>query len=188
MATDYAARLLQVYRSVTPARRLAQVGLGLDAGQLHLLPHASWKSQVPPRHIFDPSRRSGVRLELPAQIQDWSHVQGSEGHIDSVCGIATDHLERGPWQAAEELTVTGWSFVPKLGFDGQVHLALVGMQGGAVIFCPASREVRDDIQVSFRRRCGGPASVPASRCVADGARDATWSRSSTASATVPPSA
>ena len=148
-ADDYAARVLEVYRSVTPARRLSQVGLGLDAGQLHLLPHASWKSLAPPRHILDPSRRSGVRLELPAQIQDWSHVQGSEVHLDSVCGASPDHLERDPWQPADELAVSGWTFVPKLGFDGQVHVALVGLEGGAVIFCPATREARDDIKASF---------------------------------------
>ncbi len=146
-AGAYAARLLDTYRSVTAARPLGDARLGLDAGQLHLLPHATWKSLAPPRHIFDPSRRSGVRLELPASIQDWSHVQGSEVYIDSVCGVAPAMLAQGRFQPAAELLVSGWSFVPDLGFDGQVQLALVGE--ATVIFCPASRDVRDDIMASF---------------------------------------
>ncbi|WP_428377418.1 glycosyltransferase family protein [Lichenicoccus sp.] len=154
-ASDYAARLLETYRSVTATRPLGDARLGLDAGQLHLLPHATWKSLAPPRHIFDPSRRSGIRLELPASIQDWSHVQGSEVYIDSVCGVAPAMLAQGRFPPAAELLVSGWSFVPDLGFDGQVQLALVGEATAApglqaaVIFCPASRDVRDDIMASF---------------------------------------
>ena len=144
---DYAARLLETYRSVSATRPLGDARLGLDAGQLHLLPHATWKSLAPPRHIFDPSRRSGVRLELPPSIQDWSHVQGSEVYIDSVCGVAPSMLAQGRFPPAAELLVSGWSFVPDLGFDGQVQLALVGE--AAVIFCPASRDIRDDIMASF---------------------------------------
>ena len=82
-ARAYAAALLAIYRSVTPARPLGDAGLGLDAGQVHLLAHPSWKTLAPPRHIFDPSRRSSLRLELSGAIQDWSHIQGSEVYIDA---------------------------------------------------------------------------------------------------------
>ena len=144
----YAASLLEIYRSVAPARPLGDVGLGLDAGQLHLLPHPSWKNLAPPRHIFDPSRRSTIRLELPAAIQDWSHVQGSEVYIDSVCGLTPEMLKEG-FRPVPELRITGWTFVPNIRVGGQVSLALIGGDAGPVIFFAATRDVRDDIMASF---------------------------------------
>jgi len=146
---EYATRLLELYRSVAPRRPLGNVGLGLDTGQVHLLPHPSWKTLAPPRHIFDPSRRSTVRLELPPQIQDWSHVQGSEVYIDSVCGVTPDLLEAQEFEPRSELAISGWTFVPGIQLGGQVTLALVGDAGGPIIFVPASRDIRDDIMGSF---------------------------------------
>jgi glycosyltransferase involved in cell wall biosynthesis len=150
----YAASLLEIYRSVAPARALGDVGLGLDVGQLHLLPHSSWKKLAPPRHIFDPSRRSAIRLELPSNIQDWSHIQGSEVYIDSVCGMTPEMLDRagspgGRFKPAPDLQVTGWSFVPNIRVGGQIFLALVGDETGPVIFFPATRDIRDDIMSKF---------------------------------------
>ncbi len=144
----YATALLEIYRSVAPARPLGDVGLGLDAGQVHLLPHPNWKVLAPPRHIFDPSRRSGVRLELPQTIQDWSHVQGSEVYIDAVCGQTPAMLERDGFDAADTLHVSGWTFVPNIRVGGQVVLALVA-EAGPVIFFSASRDIRDDIMSNF---------------------------------------
>ncbi len=145
----YARALLEVYRSVAPARSLGDVGLGLDAGQLHLLPHPSWKNLAPPRHIFDPSRRSTIRLELPAAIQDWSHIQGSEVYIDSVCGLTPEMLDRKGFRPVPDLQVSGWTFVPATRVGGQISLALVGDEDGPVIFFPASRDIRDDIMAKF---------------------------------------
>ncbi len=145
----YASSLLEIYRSVAPARPLGDVGLGLDAGQLHLLPHPSWKQLAPPRHIFDPSRRSTIRLELPSNIQDWGHIQGSEVYIDSVCGFTPEMLEKKNFKPAPDLHVTGWSFVPNIRVGGQIFLALIGGDDGPVIFFPASRDIRDDIMSKF---------------------------------------
>ncbi len=145
----YAASLLAIYRSVTPVRPLGDVGLGLDAGQVHLLPHPSWKILAPPRHIFDPSRRSSLRLELPHTIQDWSHIQGSEVYIDAVCGQTPAMLSKHGFEAAETLHVSGWTFVPNVHVGGQVELALVGDGEGPIIFFAASRDVRDDIMSKF---------------------------------------
>lgn len=145
----YAASLLEIYRSVTPARSLGDVGLGLDAGQVHLLPHPSWKNLALPRHIFDPSRRSTIRLELPSNIQDWSHIQGSEVYIDSVCGLTPEMLDKKGFRPVPDLQVSGWTFVPNIRVGGQVSLALVGDEEGPVIFFPASRDIRDDIMAKF---------------------------------------
>ena len=146
---SYAASLLEIYRSVTPARSLGDVGLGLDAGQVHLLPHPSWKNLAPPRHIFDPSRRSTIRLELPSNIQDWTHIQGSEVYIDSVCGLTPELLDKKGFRPVADLQVSGWTFVPNIRVGGQISLALVGEEEGPVIFFPASRDIRDDIMAKF---------------------------------------
>jgi len=58
--------------------RSHRAGLGLDTGQVHLLPHPSWKVLAPLRHIFDLSRGSSIFLALPPATQDRSYVQGSE--------------------------------------------------------------------------------------------------------------
>ena len=146
---QYAASVLDIYRSVAPVRSLGDVGPGLDAGQVHLLPHPSWKHLAPPRHIFDPSRRSSIRLELPPTIQDWTHIQGSEVYIDSVCGLTPEMLEKKGFKPAPDLHVSGWTFVPNVRVGGQIIVALVGDEGGPVIFFPASRDIRDDIMSSF---------------------------------------
>src|ERR1700712_5261295 len=103
-------------------------------------PH--WRNLPAPRHIFDPGRRPTIRLELPASIQDWSHIQGSELYIDSVCEQTPEMLAEKAFVPSPELLVNGWSFVPGLGIEGEVHLALIEEAGDLVIFCPASRETR----------------------------------------------
>ena len=145
----YAAALLDIYKSVVPVRPLSDAALGLDAGQVHLLPHASWKDLAPPRHIFDPSRRSTIRLELPEHIQDWAHLQGSEVYIDAVCGITPDVLDLDGFTPAAELHVSGWTFVPNLRIDGRIFIVLIGEDDGPVVFFPASRDIRDDIMAKF---------------------------------------
>ena len=145
----YASALLDIYRSVTPVLPLGDVGLGLDAGQVHLLAHPSWKVLAPPRHIFDPSRRSSLRLELPESIQDWTHIQGSEVYIDAVCGQTPAMLAKEGFKADTDLQVSGWTFVPDIRIGGQVVLTLVGEAEGPVIFFAASRDIRDDIMSKF---------------------------------------
>jgi glycosyltransferase involved in cell wall biosynthesis len=146
---SYAASLLDIYRAVAPRRALGDVGVGLDVGQVHLLPHASWKNLAPPRHIFDPSRRSSIRLELPPQIQDWSFVQGSEFCVDAVCGQSTDQIGKKPFTPWEELRISGWTFVPTVRVAGQIVIALVGQDDAPTIFCATARDIRDDIMTKF---------------------------------------
>ena len=146
---DHAAALLEAYRSVAPAAPLGQAEPAFDIGQLHLLSHPHWRNLPAPRHIFDPGRRPTIRLELPASIQDWSHIQGSELYIDSVCEQTPEMLAEKAFVPSQELLVNGWSFVPGLGIEGEVHLALIEEAGDLVIFCPASRETRDDILLGF---------------------------------------
>ena len=116
---------------------------------MHLLPHASWKVLAPPRHIFDPSRRSSILLELPPAIQDWSHIQGSELHIDAVCGLRPESLQETGFKPQQELHVRGWTFVPGVHVGGQIFITLVGEGEAPVIFSPASRDVRVDIVSIF---------------------------------------
>ncbi len=146
---DYARTLLDIYRSVLPRAALGTAALGFDAGQLHLLPHASWRDLAPPRHIFDPARATDIALELPAEITTWIHVNGSEAYIDSIGGNPIGRIESGSFEPAEHFEIVGWTFVPKMGIAGQVHVALVGEDGETTIFLKATRQVRHDIAEAF---------------------------------------
>ncbi len=145
----YAARLLEIYRSVCPSAPLARGALGLDAGQIHLLPHASWRELAPPRHIFDPARQSDVRLELPPGISQWLDAEHGRIHIDRVGDSTLGAIEGGRFQASDRLEVAGWSFVPGMGVSGQVTVVLVGDDGQSSIFLRATRQAREDIAAQF---------------------------------------
>ncbi len=146
----YSAAMLDIYRSVAPRARLGATALGFDVGQLHLLQHARWRDLAPPRHIFDPSRDSTMALDLPPEIANWIHVNGSEGYIDSVAGSPIARIETGAFEPSDHFEVTGWTFVPQMGISGQVFVALVGEDGETTIFLKATRQVRHDISEGFR--------------------------------------
>ena len=145
----YAASLLDIYRSVAPRQALGTNALSIDAGQIHLLPHASWRDQAPPRHIFDPSRQSDVRLELPVEITRWIDAAAARTYIDSVAECPMSLVESGEFQPSDVLELTGWTFVPNMGVSGQVYAVLVGDGGRSPIFIKASRHARKDIQLQF---------------------------------------
>ena len=146
---DYAARLLAVYRSVCPTAPLARGALGLDAGQIHLLPHPSWRELAPPRHIFDPARQTDVQLELPAGITQWLDTRDCRVHIDRVGENTLSNIETGRFQAWGRFEVAGWGFVPAMGVSGQVILGLIGEDGLSCIFLKATRQAREDIARQF---------------------------------------
>ncbi len=145
----YARAMLDIYRGLLPRGALGTAALGFDAGQLHLLPHASWRDLAPPRHIFDPARASDIALDLPDGIATWIHVNGSEAYIDSVAGNPIGRIESGSFTPAEHFEIVGWTFVPRMGIAGQVHVALVSEDGETTIFLKATRQVRHDIAEAF---------------------------------------
>jgi glycosyltransferase involved in cell wall biosynthesis len=146
---DYAETLLGIYRAIVPRVRLGATALGFDIGQLHLLPHASWRDLAPPRHIFDPARSADIALDLPPEITTWIRVNGSEGYIDSVAGSPIGKIESGAFEPADHFEVVGWTFVPEMGISGQVFVALVGEDGETTIFLKAARQIRHDISAAF---------------------------------------
>ena len=148
-ADDYAAKLLGIYRAVAPRAPLARGMPGLDAGQIHLLPHSSWRDLAPPRHVFDPARRSGLQLDLPAEITEWLPSAAGRIHVDRVGEHSLGTIERGEFRPVEQLEVQGWSFVPGLGISGQLYLTLVGEEQQSNIFCKATRQARPDITAQF---------------------------------------
>jgi hypothetical protein len=141
----YADALLELYRSVSPRTSLGIGNLHLDVGQLHLLPHASWKQLAPPRHIFDPPRTSATRLELPAGLRQWMSIQGSQFHIERVCNTLIADVADGAFMPADELRIEGWTFIPDLGVAGQVWVVLIEEKGTPVVFLPTERITRDDV-------------------------------------------
>ncbi len=145
----YAASLLAIYRAVAPRAPLARAAPGLDAGQIHLLPHASWRELAPPRHIFDPARRSGLQVDLPAEITGWLGSHAGRSHIDRVGEHPLSSIQAGLFQPIDRLDVSGWSFVPELGVSGQLYLVLVGEDGQTTIFLKAARQARLDIAALF---------------------------------------
>ena len=148
-ADAYAASLLAIYRSVAPRAPLARAAPGLDAGQIHLLPHASWRELAPPRHIFDPARRSGLQVDPPAEITGWLGSQAGRNHVDRVGEHSLSSIEAGLFQPIDRLDVSGWSFVPEMGVSGQLYLVLVGEDGQTTIFLKAARQARPDIAALF---------------------------------------
>jgi glycosyltransferase involved in cell wall biosynthesis len=148
-AGAYAETLLGIYRAVVPHAPLGATALGFDVGQLHLLPHASWRDLAPPRHVCDAPRDADVALDLPAEIVSWIHVNGSEGYIDSIAGCPIGKIESGAFDPADHFEVVGWTFVPDMGISGQVFVALVGEDGETTLFLKAARQIRHDISEAF---------------------------------------
>jgi glycosyltransferase involved in cell wall biosynthesis len=137
--TRYARNLMSVYRSVAPQTSFSESSLNFDIGQMHLLPHASWKDLAPPRHIFDPPRTNSVRIELPAGLQTWTAIQGAEAYVDSVCGIAVDKLATAKFKPTADIRIRGWTFNPAVSVAGQIYLTLIGEGTASTIFPGAPR-------------------------------------------------
>ena len=142
---DYATRMLDAYRSILPRRSLGTTSLGFDIGQLHFLPHGSWRDLAPPRHIFDPEFRTDIGLDFPAEIDTWLEVDGMVAWVDSVCGIPVEQPSPAPFRPASDLTFTGWAFVPGIGLAGRLFVAMVGQDGAPTLFLEAQRTVNSSI-------------------------------------------
>lgn len=148
-ARAYGSALLDVYRRVAPRRTMGSSNVQFDVGQVHLLPHASWKHQAPPRHIFDPPTQRDISIELPEQVTDWYSIQGAEYYIDDVCRHVFAESEDEDFVVANEFHIRGWYVVPGVSGSGHLYAALIGDEETPPIFIPTSREVRHDVTGLF---------------------------------------
>lgn len=148
-AQDYGAELLKVYRDVAPRQDMGSSNVQFDVGQLHLLPHASWKHQAPPRHIFDPPTVRDVSIELPELVTDWFSIQGAEYYIDDVCRHVFAETDDEDFVVANEFHIRGWYVVPSVSGSGHLYAVLIGDASAPVIFAPTTREVRTDVTELF---------------------------------------
>jgi len=148
-ARTHGEALLSIYRDVAPRREMGSSNLQFDVGQLHLLPHHSWKVQAPPRHIFDPPTTRDVAIELPERVTDWISIQGSETYVDDVCRYIFAEHDEDEFQPANEFHIRGWYVVPTITSAGSLYTVLIGTADQPVIFIPCIRENRADIQQLF---------------------------------------
>lgn len=161
-ARTYGDELLQLYRDVAPRRDMGSSNVQFDVGQVHLLPHASWKNQAPPRHIFDPPTTRDLSIELPETVTDWYSIQGAEYYIDDVCRHVFAEYEDEDFVAANEFHIRGWYVVPGVSGSGHLYTVLMGEEDIPPIFIPTTREVRSDVTGLFPgapRRSGFSAQV-----------------------------
>lgn len=161
-AKNYSDMLLQLYRDTAPRREMGSGNVQFDVGQVHLLPHALWKHQAPPRHIFDPPTIRDVSVELPETVTDWHSIQGGEYYIDDVCHHVFAEQEDEDFVPASEFHMRGWYVVPEVSGSGHLYIVLIGGQDQSLIFIPARREVRGDVSTLFPsapRRSGFSAQV-----------------------------
>ncbi len=148
-ARDYGAALLDVYRNVAPRRMMGSSNVQFDVGQVHLLPHASWKHQAPPRHIFDPPTQRDISIELPEAVTDWYSIQGAEYYIDDVCRHVFADSDDEDFVIAGEFHIRGWYVVPGVSGSGHLYAVLIGDDESPAIFIPTAREVRSDVTGLF---------------------------------------
>ncbi|MBS1055761.1 glycosyltransferase family protein [Gluconobacter kondonii] len=149
-ARDYADELLALYHDTAPRREMGVSELRLDVGQVHLLPHATWRHQAPPRHIFDPPTVRDLFVELPVMILDWFSVQGAECYIDDICHHVFSNLDEQSFQGAAEFHIRGWMILPGVSSAGQMFTVLVGEEPDSpMIFLECQREIRGDIAELF---------------------------------------
>ncbi|TPW34179.1 glycosyltransferase family protein [Oecophyllibacter saccharovorans] len=160
---QYGAELLDLYRQLAPKRELGVADLQFDVGQLNILPHASWRHQAPPRHIFDEPISRELSLTLPADITDWFAIQGGECYVDDICHqmLNEDSLE--VFESAPDFHIRGWFFLPDVSSAGQLYVVLINEDTeGPLIFMQTTRELRADISTLFPgapRRSGYVAQV-----------------------------
>lgn len=161
---EYAASLLELYKTLAPRRELGVSDVQFDVGQVNLLPHASWRHQAPPRHIFDPPISRDLSLTLPADITDWFAIQGAECYVDDVCHhvLSEENLEE--FESAPDFHMRGWFFLPDVSSAGQLYVVLVSEENdGPIVFMHTARELRGDISSLFPgapRRSGFSVQAP----------------------------
>lgn len=145
----YAQALLEIYKSTAPFKRLGFSEMQIDAGQVHLLPHASWRHQAPPRHIFDPPTQRDVAVELPETVADWFAIQDAEYYIDDVCHLVFAENELSSFEEAYEFHIRGWHMVPRVSASGNLYTVLLAGDDQPVIFLPCARESRPDVMTLY---------------------------------------
>lgn len=142
---DYARKLLEIYKKIAPYKRLGFSEMQLDSGQVHLLPHASWRHQAPPRHIFDPPTARDVAVELPEPVTDWFAIQDAKYYIDDICNLVFAESKLTDFDEAYEFHIRGWHMVPRVSASGNLYTVLLGEANQPVIFVPCVRESRPDV-------------------------------------------
>jgi len=144
-AETYANDMREVYQQAAPVRELGTAEMQIDAGQVHLLPHASWRHQAPPRHIFDPPTIRDLTVELPEPVTDWFSIQGAEYYIDDVCNFVLAENEPEDFPGAYEFHIRGWHVLPGVSSAGSMYAVLIGDETTPMIFLPCIREARGDV-------------------------------------------
>ncbi|GBR52892.1 glycosyltransferase [Neokomagataea thailandica NBRC 106555] len=149
-AGEYARDLLALYKEILPRREMGVSDLRIDAGQVHLLPHNSWRHQAPPRHIFDPPTQRDLSVELPVPVNDWFSIQGAECYVDDIC----HHVFRPgvdiSFDGAGEFHIRGWFLLPGISTAGRMLAVLIGEAPDApTIYVECQRETRSDIAKLF---------------------------------------
>lgn len=148
-AETYVEDMRGVYQSAAPVRELGTAEMQIDAGQVHLLPHASWRHQAPPRHIFDPPTIRDLSVELPERVTDWFSIQGAEYYIDDVCHLVFAEQEPEDFAGAYEFHIRGWHVLPGVSSAGSMYAVLIGDDNAPMIFLPCIREARGDVLASY---------------------------------------
>lgn len=146
---EYAEKLLQVYDEVVPINMLGNSGLRWDIGRLHYIPHASWKEQAPPRHIFDAPTSSSLYIELPQEIEDWAVVQGAHFYIDDICYHILNVDDDSKFKEADEFHIRGWFIYPDMSNAGNLYTVLIHQDSDLTIFLKCDRESREDVASNF---------------------------------------
>lgn len=148
-AADYAKQLLAVYEDVIPYDKLGVSNLKWDIGRLHYLPHASWKDQAPPRHIFDPPTGNDLHVELPQVVDDWAVVQGANYYLDDICYHILNVDNNAKFKPVNEFHIRGWFIFPELSNAGTLYTVLIQENSDLTIFLECQRENRSDVAASF---------------------------------------
>ncbi|QDH16621.1 glycosyltransferase [Swingsia samuiensis] len=149
-AREYTDMMLSLYRQVAPREALGVSDLRFDVGQLHLLPHASWRHQAPPRHIFDPPTIRDLSIELPIPVTDWFSIQGAECYIDDICHHVFSKEDDEDFEGANEFHIRGWFRISTISTAGRLLTVLIGEEEESpLIFLECAREIRGDIAELF---------------------------------------
>lgn len=148
-AVDYSKKLLTIYKEIIPYDTLGVSNLKWDIGRLHYLPHASWKDQAPPRHIFDPPIGNDLHVELPQKVDDWAVVQGAHYYLDDICYHILNVDDDSNFKPANEFHIRGWFIYPELSNAGALYTVLIQEDGDLTIFLECQRENRGDVAQTF---------------------------------------
>lgn len=147
---EYGAQLLELYHSIAPRRDMGVSELQFDVGQVHFLPHESWRHQAPPRHIFDPPIIRDLSVCLPPGIHDWFAIQGAECYVDDICHCVLSEGYEKRFEGADAFHIRGWMFLPEISTAGRLYVVLLCEENdGPLVFMECEREIRADISKLF---------------------------------------